>query len=95
MNFSTYRSFKMKTNHIHFLTNFFFLVDQGFELYFNDEFPFTFEICCTQKKINFQCQWCVMLFPMFVVQNGNEQVFGRNINKRKVEMRVGVVVYTL
>jgi hypothetical protein len=32
---------------------------------------------------------------MFVVQNGNEQVFGRNINKRKVEMRVGVVVYTL
>jgi hypothetical protein len=43
-----------------------------------------------QKIINLKCEWCILFFFQFVVLQRNTQLFGSNIDKSNVEVRVGV-----
>ncbi len=51
---------------------------------------FTFMTFRAQKIINFNVNGVFCYFPQFVILQRNARVFGRNIDKNKVEVRVGM-----
>jgi hypothetical protein len=47
----------------------------------------------TQKNVDSECEWCVVLCAIMCFLQKNTQVLGKNIDKNKVEVRNGIEHY--